>query len=43
MHFSNGRECQDVLNVVRLFTFYVVYMLIEDSNELLVLSIGYVT
>jgi len=41
--FLNGREDQHVLNVVILFNFYEIYMVIEDSKDLLILPIGDLT
>ena len=37
------REGRDVLNVVFWFNIYEVYMVVEDSKDLLVLSIGDLT
>ena len=41
--FLNGKKGQDALNVVFSFKFGKVYMVMEDSKHLLIVSVGHVT
>ena len=43
MHFPNEIEDQDVLTVFFSFNIYEVYMVMEDSKDILILSIDNVT
>ena len=43
MHFPNEIENQDVLTVFFSFNIYEVYMVMEDSKDILILSIDNVT